>query len=215
GDLALHYSFDREADGSKQIVDSAGRNHGQVVDALLMHEGTQGRLMFDGVKSCANCGNGELLRINSALTISVWVRPTAFTGNHYLVSKHGWNLYLGSNGTPNFETRTAKDDAWDTLAAKTALKVGEWSQVVAIFNPDQKNLTVYVNGKPSSEKPRLDGGIGSAAGYPLELGHYNLSKTQKYNGQMDEVRILRRALSAAEVASEYSRQAELVGAKVE
>lgn len=210
GEFALHYRFDREATSATQVVDSAGRNHGQLFDTQVVHEGAQGRLAFDGVKSYVYCGNGEQLRIQSALTVSVWVRPTAFTGNHYLVSKHGWNVYLGSSGTPNFETRTAKDDAWDTLSGATALRIGEWSQVVAVFDPQQKKSTIYVNGQKCGEKARTDGGIGSAIGHPLELGHYNLSKSQKYSGQMDELRIMRRALSAEEIASEYSRQVDFI-----
>lgn len=209
-DLALHYSFDRETETEKQVVDLAGRNHGQLVDAKIVRDGPRGRLSFDGLNSYVHCGNGELLRINGALTISVWVRPTTFSGNHYLVSKQGWNIYLGATGTPHFETRSAKDDAWDTLPATSTLKAGEWSNVVAVFDPAAKKLLLYVNGKLSSEKSRVDGGIGGTAGYPLELGHYNLSKTQKYAGQMDELRIWRRAFSADDVSSEYTRQAELV-----
>ncbi len=213
GDLALHYSFDRESDSASQVVDLAGRNHSQFFDARLVREGPQGRLSFDGAKSYATCGNGEGLRIKSALTISVWVRPTSFSGNHYLVSKHGWNIYLGSNGTPNFETRSAKDDAWDTLPAATSVKPEEWSQVVAVFDPAAKKSSIYVNGMLSAEKARTDGAIGSVTAHPLELGHYNVSKTQKYSGLMDEVRILRRALTADEIASEYARQATLVSGK--
>ena len=210
GELALHYSFDRESDSTNQVIDLSGRNPAQLVDAKIVHTGSQGRLVFDGVKSYATCGNGEALRINTALTISLWVRPTAFSSNHYLVSKHGWNLYLGSTGVPHFETRTAKDEAWDTLPGGTAVKAGEWSQIVAVFDPGAKKLTLYINGKRSTEKPRTDGAIGATIGHPLELGHYNASKTQKYVGQMDEVRILRKALSAEEVAKEFDRQAPLI-----
>lgn len=212
GELVLYYTFDRESDSTNQVIDLSGRNHAQLVDAKIDHDGAQGRLTFDGAKSHAVCGNGETLRIPGALTISLWVRPTSFSGNHYLVSKHGWNLYLGSSGIPHFETRSAKDETWDTLPGGTALKVGEWSQVVAVFDPAAKTLTVYINGQRSTEKPRLDGGIGSALGHPLELGHYNLSKSQKYHGQMDEVRILRKALSAAEIAREFDRQSLVINA---
>lgn len=210
GQLALYYSFDRESDSTNQIIDQSGRNHGQLYDAKVIHEGTQGRLTFDGTKSYAHCGNGESLRIGGPLTISAWVKPTAFSGNHYLVSKHGWNLYLGSTGVPHFETRSAKDAAWDTLPGATAVKTGEWSQLVCVFDPAAQKLTLYINGLRSSEKPRTDGGLGAAAGYPLELGHYNGSKTQKYAGLMDEVRILSKALSAEEVAKEFDRQAAMV-----
>lgn len=207
GELALYYSFDRESDGSAQVIDLAGRNHGQLMDARLVREGNQGRVSFDGTKSYINCGNGDSLKIKGPLTISLWVKPTVLNSNHYLVSKQGWNIYLSTGGNPHFETRSAKDDAWDTLPGTIPVKVGTWSQIAATFDPMAKKLSLYVNGQACGDKPRTDGALGAAIGSSLELGHYVAGKSQKYSGQMDEIRILRKAMSPAEIASEYRRQA--------
>jgi len=212
-DVAAFYAFDREVVSSAVAADATQRNPAQLFDTKFVREGKRGSLAFDGVKSYASCGNGELLRISSALTISVWVRPTKLEGNHYLVSKHGWNIYLGATGIPQFETRSAKDDAWDTLAAAIAVPLHEWTQVVAVFNPAAQTLATYINGRLSTERPRRDGSLGAAAGYPLELGHYNLTKSQKFCGELDEVRILRRALTVDEIAASYRDNLERVTGK--
>ncbi|MBM4074885.1 MAG: hypothetical protein FJ267_04500, partial [Planctomycetes bacterium] len=208
--LVAHYTFDRESESEKVVVDMAGRNQAQLVDAKIVRNGNRGRLFFDGVKSYAICGNGESLRIQNALTISLWVKPSTMNGNHYLVSKQGWNLYLGGGGIPNFETRTAKDDAWDTLSGKAPAKAGEWTQVVAVHDPNAKKLSLYVNGQMTAEKPRLDGALGAATGFTLELGHYNQSRNQKFAGDMDEVRFYSRALTATEITEEYNKQKPVV-----
>jgi hypothetical protein len=210
GPLAIHYSFERDVGGSDRVIDLVGRNHGQLHGAALVHDPrhdqNQNHLSFDGQESWVDCGNSETLRIAGPLTISFWVRPASSAGNQYLVSKYGWNIYLGPNSVPHFETRSAADSAWDTLAASSGLPAGEWSQITSVFDPAAGQLRLYVNGQLSAMKPRTDGAIGGVTSYPLELGHYNQSRTQKFAGQLDELRILKLAMSSEEVNAEYQRQ---------
>ena len=74
-----------------------------------------------------------------------------------------------------------------------------------------KHKRIYLDGKLSAESSRNDGAIGAAAGYPLEFGHYVASKTQWFHGQLDEVRLEQRALSADQIRMEFERQRKLVG----
>ena len=169
-----------------------------------------GTLAFDGKSSSASAGNATTLRLTGPLTISLWVRPEAVTSNGYLVSKHGWNIYLGTDSIPRFETRTAEDKAWDTLAAKQPLPPKAWSFVAVVFDTQKKHKRIYVDGKLSAESSRNDGAIGAAAGYPLDFGHYVATKSQPFHGQLDEIRWEQRALTADQVRQEFERQRKLV-----
>lgn len=202
--LMAHYACD--AASGETVRDEKGQNPLKLHGVRVAAEGQRGALEFAGDNAYADAGNGDALQIDGPLTISLWVRPDKQTSNGYLVSKHGWNIYLGPDLVPRFETRTANDDAWDTLAAKSALPVGRWSFVTAVFDPRQKAQTVYVDGAASAQRPREDGRIGSALGYPLVLGTYVASKSQNYAGRMDEIRIYRKALSPADVAREHEAQ---------
>lgn len=211
-DLVLHYSFDDEPAETRTVRDRAGRHPLELAGAKLVTQPNQksGALAFDGKTSSASAGNATDLRLAGPLTISLWVRPESATGNGYLVSKHGWNIYLGTDAIPRFETRTAADNAWDTLAAKQPLPPKSWSFVAVVFDTQAKHKRIYLDGKLSAESARNDGAIGAAAGYPLEFGHYVASKTQRFHGQIDEVRLEQRALSADQVRQEFDRQQKLI-----
>jgi TolB protein len=206
--LVAHYDF--EGAGTMESRDRAGRNHLLLSGARVVREGERGALEFDGRTAFATAGNGLRLHLAGPLTISLWVRPEGVNGNGYLVSKHGWNIYLGSDLIPRFETRTAADNAWHTLPAKAPLRRDEWAFVVAVFDRDAKKLRVYVDGQLSAEQERTDGAIGSVAGHSLELGHYVASRTQQFQGRLDEVRLYNKALSAEDIAREYATQRKLV-----
>ena len=210
-ELVLHYSFDELADQSTTAKDFAGRHPLEMKGAKPISAATgRSTLFFDGKSAFASAGNATSLRLTGPLTISLWVRPESVTGNGYLVSKHGWNIYLGTDAIPRFETRTAEDKAWDTLAAKQPLAAKSWSMVTVVFDPNAGYKRIYVNGKLSAESPRTDGSIGAAVGHSLEFGHYVASKTQMFHGQLDEVRLAAMAWSAERVDIEYEQQRKLV-----
>lgn len=211
-DLVLHYSFDDEPADARTVRDRAGRHPLELAGAKLVAHANKksGALVFDGKMTSASAGNATDLRLTGPLTISLWVRPESTTGNGYLVSKHGWNIYLGTDSIPRFETRTAEDKAWDTLAAKQPLPPKAWSFVAVVFDPQAKHKRIYLDGKLSAESSRNDGAIGAAAGYPLEFGQYVATKSQWFHGQLDEIRLEQRALSAEQVRQEFDRQRKLV-----
>lgn len=211
GGLIAHFDFDGESP-SAAIRDRAGRRHLELFKARVVVEQNRGALELTGPGSYAAAGNAEALRLKGPLTLSLWVHPEQSSDNGYLLSKHGWNIYLGPDRIPRFETRMAANDGWDTLAAKTALPPRQWSFVTAVFDTEGKRVAVSINGKISAEQPRNDGAIGGVADYPLEIGHYSASRTQNFRGRLDEIRIYNRALSPREIEQEYERQTPLVSA---
>ncbi|HID07657.1 MAG TPA: hypothetical protein EYP10_10995, partial [Armatimonadetes bacterium] len=142
----------------------------------------------------------ESLRVSKALTIAVWVRVNRLRGNQYVVSKRGWNIYIGADGLARFETRDATNSRWDTLPAKHRIRAGEWVFITAVHNPKVKRLEIYVNGILSNTKPRADGRIGGVWRSKLLLGMY-ASRTQFLDGLIAELRIYKRALTEQEIAT--------------
>jgi hypothetical protein len=140
------------------------------------------------------------------LTISFWVRADGFSGNGYVLSKQGWNIYIGADGVPRFETRSANDSAWLTLPAGRPLTLGAWNFVAAVFDPEQQREAVYLDGVLAAERPRADGAIGATVGFPLQLGRYGTTNSQNFRGELDEIRIYGRALSADELRQQFDEQ---------
>ncbi|MDA1052009.1 MAG: LpqB family beta-propeller domain-containing protein [Planctomycetota bacterium] len=201
--LITYYHFEEHS--GEQVRDQAGPNHLALHGAKVVEEDGRGSLEFTGDESYAVGGNGVTLRGSGPLTISLWIRPDATGGNGYLISKYGWNIYLGGDLVPRFETRSAKNDAWITLAATQALPPAAWSQVAAVFDPAGDAVLLYVNGQLSSQQPRTDGELGATAGHPLHLGRYNHG-TQFFRGRLDEIRIYNQALSANAIKESDAEQ---------
>ncbi len=209
GGLVAHYAFD-EVDGTDgQARDSAKRNHLQLFGAKITRDSDKAWLEFDGNDDYALAGNSVQLRQSGPLTLSLWVSASDWSGNGYLLSKHGWNIYVSSDGRPRFETRTADNQAWDTLAAVDSLPLQQWSMVTAVFAPDVGQLSIYINGQLSAEHERIDGALGAVDAFPLQLGHYTVSQTQRFRGRLDEVRIYDVALSTDQISREYTEQSRL------
>ena len=182
----------------------------RLAGARAVVEQGRGALDLDGKTAHAVCGNADVVRLAGPLTISLWVRPEGVNGNGYLVSKYGWNIYLGGDFIPRFETRSALDKEWETLSGNAALKKETWSYVAAVFDKEKKKLSLYVNGQLAAERDRGDGAIGAVSAYPLEIGHYCASKSQQFKGRLDEVRLYNRALSRQEIAVEFEQQSPTV-----
>lgn len=75
---------------------------------------------------------------------------------------------------------------------------------------ESRRLLIEAANFLSAESSRNDGAISAAAGYPLEFGHYVATKSQPFPGQIDEVRLEQRALSADQIRQEFERQRKLV-----
>ncbi len=209
GDLVAYFNFDNDA--GQLIRDHAGRNTMQSFDAQLVQKDGRGSLKFDGQKSYASCGNGAALHLAGPMTISFWVKIASTKENGYVLSKQGFNVYLGPDSIPRFETRSAANDAWITLAGSQPVKTAEWLQIAIVFSPGDKAMRIYVNGQLAGHLERTDGKLGSVESHPLEFGHYVASRSQRFAGELDEVRLYRRALTTNEIAESATKERVRVG----
>lgn len=212
--LVAHFTFDENpaaANKTQVTRDLSGNHRFDLAGAKLVGKTGRGVLSFDGDPAFATAAPLDPFQISGALTVSVWVRPGTLATNGYVLSKHGWNIYLGADLIPRFETRSAANDAWVTLAATSSLPRGRWSQVVAVFDPAAERLKLYLDGRISSEQPRTDGRLGAAESYPLELGRYNAGRSQFYVGELDSLRVYRRGLGADEVLKLHEAEKTGVG----
>lgn len=209
-DVLAHYDFDGVNPAAAVVPDRTGVHPLQLAGASPVYSGGRGYLRFDGEDDAALVGNSLPLRTSGPLTVSFWVRPAAFGGNGYVISKYGWNVYIGSDGIPRFETRSADDTAWITLPAARPLAPSRWQCVAVVFDPERNRQAVYIDGALSAEQPRTDGALGGTSGYPLVLGQYTVSASQRFRGDLDEVRMYGRAVSDEELRQQFDAQAPLV-----
>lgn len=139
------------------------------------------------------------------LSISVWFRPDAVSGEQSIVDGNlagnsGQSLILG------FETGDATLDLqYHDGFFDTAIEVeaGQWHNAVGVWT--QGRVILYLDGvfagETSFEQGTLDGG-------PFRFGRHSDSDPQALDGAIDEVRIFGEGLTGAEVRARFERERE-------
>jgi hypothetical protein len=155
----------------------------------------------------------------SGLTLEAWVNRDAQTdtgANEGIISKYAnvapfsaqrsYNLYY--DPTPGviglaLSTNGANDTAF-TLQTMTNIPLGEWTHVVATWEPLQA-MRIYFNGVEVASRTDVAGKTAIFDGTaPLWIGHqFNTAATSTFEGRIDEAAIYDRALSAAEVLEHF------------
>ena len=201
--LVASYSFD--AGSGPTLADISGRGHaGTISGATWSAAGKNGgALSFDGVNDWVTVADTAALDLTTAMTLEAWVRPTSTnrwrtvalkeqTGNLvYAVygnnsgQRASANLWLGSSEK---EARSASQ-----LAANT------WTHLAATY--DGATIRVYVNGA-------LSGSTATTGSMPASTGPFRIGGNAVWDeffaGQLDDLRLYNRALSATEVQTDMA-----------
>jgi glucose/arabinose dehydrogenase/PKD repeat protein/fibronectin type 3 domain-containing protein len=164
-------------------------------------------LRLDGLNDHLNVPDSATLDIGGdELTLSMWISPESASGDSVVVGKY-WNAGMTSpyyqygielrGSRPQFFVGTT--DGVRSVAMDPALPLNEWSHLAIVF--DGSDVQFIVNGVPTSTSP-LNATI-TARGKPMKLGA-DADSGQFFTGRLDDVRIYRRALTAAEVQADMS-----------
>ncbi len=159
----------------------------------------------------------------SALSIGVWVAPrsyewgddgklSAIVNRYNLDRKQGYLLGMFRHGFWSFQVGLEGGD-WEELWSPDGheLPKNEWSYVNAVFDGNQGEIKLYLNGSEiaSAAVPR-GSRLAEAADTDLLIGKNNHSSLlaevfslHMFSGIIDELKIYNRALSAEEVAASY------------
>ncbi|MNW38210.1 Sucrose-6-phosphate hydrolase [compost metagenome] len=159
----------------------------------------------------------------SALSIGVWVAPrsyewgddgklSAIVNRYNLDRKQGYLLGMFRHGSWSFQVGLEGGD-WKELWSPDGheLSKNEWSYVNAVFDGNQGEIKLYLNGSEiaSAAVPR-GSRLAEATDLDLLIGKNNHSSLlaevfslHMFSGIIDELKIYNRALSAEEVAASY------------
>jgi glucose/arabinose dehydrogenase/chitodextrinase len=204
--LAASWGFN-ENTGTTTADGSGNGNTATLVNAPTWTAGQTGHgsaLSFDGTNDNLTVPNSTSLNIaGSAITLSMWLKPTAAGGDHALIGKF-WNAGMTSpyyqygiemqsgNTVPVFEVGTSSGLRETSLGS--AISTTAWTHLAIVFNGTQ--VQFYVNGALVSTKA-LSATL-TARTNIMRMGA-DASPGQYYKGLLDDVRIYNRALSASEV----------------
>ena len=210
-DLVVHLALD-ENQGQAAANLVGGVSHGEIHGDADWDTGKLGgALKFNG-KTFIDLGDVCGIERTDAISYGAWVFAE---GAGALIARmddaagyRGFDVYLPGDNRPEVHLIHAWPDNAIHLKAKEALPPGEWRHLFVTYDGSSKaaGVALFVDGKPAAVDVTHDALSESIhTEKPLHVARRNPSGF--FTGRLDEVRIYRRRLSDAEVASLASADA--------
>lgn len=213
-DYIAYWTMD-EASGD--FADSSGNGHtatavgsptygatGQVSDAVT----------FNGSSQYATVANDEDFRpVSTKVSVSAWIKTSeAVTNGAFFCNREGvgsdytgYHIGITDAGliyAQTFDGVGAVEDG--EVASAAGFNDGVWHHVV--FTNDDLELRLYVDGSLVHTDPTSNALAYYAQAQYIRLGkgEYHLGTYSYYSGDLDDVKVYNRAISATEVATMYN-----------
>ncbi len=213
--LVGHWDFENS------VEDKSGFNHNGTwngTSTTRYVSGAKGSYAgtFNGSSDYVSIAYKSTLNFGGApLSISAWVKPTTLADGSGQVIGMGWSGY----GTWNFAVRdwagvingfylrtgsagVAKDVRPETDYFSYIVN-GDWHHIAVVVPADLTNLKVYLDGNDVTSGA-TDHSVNSLTNTSSNVHLGAWSTTASFKGDMDDVRLYRRALSAAEISALYN-----------
>ncbi len=207
--LIGHWSFDDDSPGSATAGNLTGELTGNIKTIASpignQREGKQSKaIILDGSDDSVVVPRDDSMNVGAGdFTVSAWIKPSQLRqGGIVCLGRyswtHGWYFDMPNNrGVLRIETASPQNKSNGTVASRPGtIKVNQWQHVAAVVRRGANQTHLYVNGYRVAS-----GTIGATnldnPSVDLHLGRIQGSKL--FKGQIDEVRIYRRALEPAEL----------------
>ena len=163
-------------------------------------------LDFDGDDDYVDCGDISEVEGISTLTVAAWVKADAFTADDGIVGKRTpgqdtWQLISHDVGGNYFTFSVWTAGGGVGVKSAKNKVTGTWYYVVGVY--DGSDLRIYVNGALDCTPVSQTGNV-HASTAPVQIGRY-WSAVEVFDGTIDEVRILNRALTPEEIKADAQR----------
>lgn len=148
---------------------------------------------------------------NGARTVEAWIRTTANCnpnngGVQNVITDWG-NFNIGQRFTMNilWGNSLRLEIGGSGVSGSTAINDGLWHHVAATYDPNAStnNTKIYIDG--SLEAQGMLSGVNTASGTSFIVGNRN-DLARPFDGDIDEVRVWNKVLTAAEISSSMNSQ---------
>ncbi len=198
-------------DGNANDTSSNG-NHGAVQGAVQVPGLSNQAYEYDGNSVIQVTQFSDNFVFTDQFSLAVWVKPQA--GSQTMVRKGpsaNFLLELGVGRTndpgtnPQFGFATDQVGIGASITYGPALPLNEWSFLSMTY--DGAYLNGYINGVLVSKNPITGNAVNNTA-QPLLFGNYS---SERFFGQLDEIRIWSRTISPAEINRLFNEHAAKPG----
>jgi concanavalin A-like lectin/glucanase superfamily protein len=195
--LILHYALD-EGSGSVATDSSGSGNNGTIEGSPAWIPGVSGTALgFDGSRNYVTTGK-SLLNDLTEFTIACWLKGNLSLGNRSGLVGQNDCVEYGVVSANTIEIYTAGGGTVDLPWPYDAN--ADWHSVVAVG--DGTSITMYLDGKVEISGGTAVTNTYGTSDFPVNIGGGGVfdATDNWFTGDVDEIAIYQRALSAAEVA---------------
>jgi len=176
-------------------------------------------MSFNGTDQYLSAEHDSSLNLTTQLTVSMWVNISGGTNYRGLFTKgsinpYGYGSYSASiinnsNNRIRFYLGSSTSSAIN-LETTTGLSNNTWHHLVFVYNGSQGFAKVYIDGSQvSTTSPTIPSSIYSNT-EDFHIGAY-YSNSLLFNGEIDEVAVFNKALSANKIQQIYDATAVVGG----
>jgi hypothetical protein len=187
---------------------SGNGNSGSLVNGPTFNNSNQGNIVFNGTNQYINCGQG-IAQVGS-WTLCGYLNPSALTNARIIIARSGGTdtsfaqNYVLSIQNSKFLLGTSVD-SYKNVTSSLTPTTSTWYHAAGTYNTTTKTLTLYVNGNlqasttlttdpPTAGNQYVQVGCSDGVTLPANYLSGNIAQVQIYN----------RALSAQEIAQNYN-----------
>ena len=191
--------------------DSSGDNDGAIHGASWITGIDGSGLDFDGTDDYVSVSDDNSLDLTDELTISAWILAEDTSVYNSIVTKGNphssgdgllnYGLQFPSNSKLRFFSYSSGYSWIDSTGTVTT---DEWTYVAVTF--DRGSVAFYINGAPAGGGPYASSTLPTSS-HPLYIGqqiHATAGSGQFFDGNIDEVSIDNKALTAEEILASYN-----------
>lgn len=211
------WKFD-EAIGDLAKESISGYESNIIGPKSLWKKGISGTcLQFDGYNTSVAATAQKTHDINNGMTVEGWLAIGAYPWNWAPVIQqgaqdNGYVLGVTAYGKAGLKVKIGDD--WQEVVSKETLEQFKWYHLAGTFDPNKRQITIYINGLPRGSKQVGQGKVVSSD-EPVQIGKghqmdivdpvWNKKEITEYSldGLIDEVRIYSKVLDEEQIQKSF------------
>ena len=211
-DMILYFDFEERSSWVPELVSAkAGHTSGGIVGAQWSTGRWPEKSALEFKRST------DRVRVNvpgewEAISFAAWIRIDGLDRRHNAIFlADEWNLgephwHIGAEGELNFALNSGGRFKTEPLIGPSSL--GRWLHVAVTYDPEKELISHFLNGELVGSGPAKSGvpiSIGEAeiGNWKAQKKNDDLYELRSFNGRMDELLVLGRAMAPAEIAVHY------------
>lgn len=182
-------------------------NTGTLTNGPTYNSSNGGSIVFDGSDDYVNCGSNSSLSLNS-MTISAWIRASTDSTNYRgiimdeSVGGSPWNYRLYLNISNGFVIYDINGGGSGAVTSNFGVNNNQWYYLCGTRSAVGGTMSLYINGVLNNTS--TDGSTRTTLGNSVWIGRSPyLNGSYPFIGNISQVSIYNRALTAAEISQNY------------